>query len=156
MKEFSDIYENIPDEDYLEMLINQIYCSGANKPALLEEITHFKLAHPATFQKFEPNLLNYMGLFYKKPPITTIRGLVMQAYAETLREEYGTIITPIQANILSGIQQYNVFFFFCTYKCRKIVHFARGHKGIIKACCYSSSVTSFDSRICFEIKIPTG
>lgn len=111
MKEFSDIYENIPDEEYLEMLINQIYCSGANKPALLEEITHFKLAHPATFQKFEPSLLNYMGLFYKKPPITTIRGLVMQSYAEALREEYGTIITPIQANILSGIQQYNVFSF---------------------------------------------
>lgn len=111
MKEFSDIYENIPDEDYLEMLINQIYCSGASKPAILEEITHFKLAHPTTFQKFEPSLLSYMGLFYKNPPITTIRGLVMQSYAEALKEEYGTTITPIQANILSGIQQYNVFSF---------------------------------------------
>lgn len=111
MKAFSDIYENPPDEGYLDRLINQIYCSGANNLSLLEEIAHFKLAHPAIFQKYESSLLNYMGLFYKKPQINTIRDLVLQSYAGILREEYGTILTPIQANILSGIQQNNVFSF---------------------------------------------
>lgn len=111
MKEFSDIYENPPDEGYLDRLVNRIYCSGANDLSLLEEITHFKLAHPETFQKYEASLLNYMGLFYKKTTINTIKDLVLKSYAEVLKEEYGTVLTPIQANILSGIQQNNVFSF---------------------------------------------
>lgn len=92
-------------------MINQIYCSGANTLSLLEEIAHFKLAHPAIFQKHESSLLNYMGLFYKNPPINNIRDLVLQSYAEVLKKEHGTILTPVQANILSGIQQNNVFSF---------------------------------------------
>ena len=38
----------------------------------------------------------------------------MKMYGETLKKKYGTYITPVQANMMSAINEKRIFFFFRT------------------------------------------
>lgn len=137
MKDFFEIHDREVDEDYIKALIDKIYTSGAEDPALMEEISHYKIAHPDIFRKFELNLLSYMGLFYKKIEPKTVKDVVMYSYAQYLNKTYGITITPVQANILEGINN-NVNFSFSaptsagkSYIFRELIKKAQKHVVIV-------------------------
>ncbi len=111
MRTFSKIYRGEETDCDLEHLVKIIFESGSNDPALIEVLSHYKLAKPNMFEFYEHSLLNYMGLFYKRSKATTLRDLIMKMYGETLKKKYGTYITPVQANMMSAINEKRIFSF---------------------------------------------
>lgn len=99
----------------LDQIINyakdEIYKNGPNNAVVLEIISYFKLFQPEYFKKFEQDIIETMGLFFKHPNVESLAGAVFEMYHQHLKDELGNDYTPMQADILKKIKGLQYFSF---------------------------------------------
>lgn len=91
-----------PDED-LSGLLETLHLEGPRDVTLLEKLSYFKKFHPLVFKEFEEKIISALGLFYKITDPTNLYSFLMQGFGKEHQEEYGAILTPVQASIRRAI-----------------------------------------------------
>lgn len=109
------IIAKIRSGEDLDQIINyvkdEIYKNGPNNAVILEIISYFKLFQPKYFEKFEQDIIETMGLFFKHPKVESLVGSVFEIYHQHLKDEFGDDYTPMQADILKKIKNLQYFCF---------------------------------------------
>ena len=99
----------------LEQIINhvrdEIYKNGPNNSVILEIISYLKLFQPKYFHKFEQDIIEIMGLFFKHPNVESLVGAVFEIYHQHVKKEYKNDYTPMQADIFKKINSSQYFSF---------------------------------------------
>lgn len=90
---------------------NCIFRDGPKDALVLEILSYLKLFQPTFFEKFEDELIETMGLFFKNPSPDTLQGVVFDMYRQHIKEQYGEDYTPMQASILKQIEDKHHFSF---------------------------------------------
>lgn len=89
----------------------QVFKNGPKDTLVLEILSYLKLFQPSFFEKFECEIIETMGLFFKKPEPDTLQGAVFAMYHQYIKDTYGEDFTPMQANILKQIKGQQHFSF---------------------------------------------
>lgn len=109
------IIAKIRSGEDLDQIINyvkdEIYKNGPNNAVILEIVSYFKLFQPKYFEKFEQDIIETMGLFFKHPKVESLVGSVFEIYHQHLKDEFGDDYTPMQADILKKIKNLQYFSF---------------------------------------------
>lgn len=110
-----NVIKRIRDGNDLEEIAayarNRIFQNGPKDTLILEILSYLKLFQPAFFGKFEVDLIETMGLFFKTPEANTLQGAIFEMYHQHIKETYGEDYTPMQANIFKQIQTKQHFSF---------------------------------------------
>ena len=110
-----NIIKKIRDGKQLEEIAlfarNCIFRDGPKDTLILEILSYLKLFQPTFFEKFEDELIETMGLFFKNPSPDTLQGVVFDMYRQHIKEKYGEDYTPMQASILEQIEDKHHFSF---------------------------------------------
>lgn len=110
-----NIIKKIRDGKQLEEIAlfarNCIFRDGPKDTLVLEILSYLKLFQPTFFEKFEDELIETMGLFFKNPSPDTLQGVVFDMYRQHIKEKYGEDYTPMQASILEQIEDKHHFSF---------------------------------------------
>ena len=113
--EMGNIIARIRKGKDLDYIINyvqtEIYKNGPNNGVVLEILSYFKLFQPAYFEKYEQDIIEMMGLFFKHPKVESLVGSVFDMYHQQLKDEFGNDYTPMQADILNKIKNLQYFSF---------------------------------------------
>lgn len=113
--ETGNIIARIRKGEDLDHIINyvqsEIYKNGPNNGVVLEILSYFKLFQPAYFEKYEQDIIEMMGLFFKHPKVESLVGSVFDMYHQQLKDEFGNDYTPMQADILNKIKNLQYFSF---------------------------------------------
>lgn len=98
-----NIIKKIRDGKQLEEIAlfarNCIFRDGPKDTLVLEILSYLKLFQPTFFEKFEDELIETMGLFFKNPSPDTLQGVVFDMYRQHIKEKYGEDYTPMQASM---------------------------------------------------------
>ena len=88
-----NIIKKIRDGKQLEEIAlfarNCIFRDGPKDTLVLEILSYLKLFQPTFFEKFEDELIETMGLFFKNPSPDTLQGVVFDMYRQHIKEKYG-------------------------------------------------------------------
>ena len=95
---------------FLDALDN-IYLNGFKTPEDIETLTYVKCYQPALFTKYENKVLITLGLFYKNVKPATMIETMFDIYKKSINDVYKSNLTPIQADIVSRINDNQVFSF---------------------------------------------
>lgn len=113
--EKGNIIARIRNGEDLDQIINyvqsEIYRNGPNNAVSLEILSYLKLFQPKYFEKFEQDIIEIMGLFFKNPKVESLAGTVFEMYHQHLKDEFGNDYTPMQADILKKIKDLQYFSF---------------------------------------------
>ena len=90
---------------------SELYQKGPTDSLMLEIISYFKLFQPEYFKKYEQDVIETMGLFFKHPKIESLSATVFDMYHNQLKDELGNDYTPMQADILKKIKSSQYFSF---------------------------------------------
>lgn len=90
---------------------SELYQKGPIDSLMLEIISYFKLFQPEYFKKYEQDVIETMGLFFKHPKIESLSATVFDMYHNQLKDELGNDYTPMQADILKKIKNSQYFSF---------------------------------------------
>lgn len=114
-----NIIKKIRDGKQLEEIAlfarNCIFRDGPKDTLVLEILSYLKLFQPTFFEKFEDELIETMGLFFKNPSPDTLQGVVFDMYRQHIKEKYGEDYTPMQASILEQIISNFLLFLFVLF-----------------------------------------
>lgn len=97
------IMNNEDIEDIIEYVKNRIYINGPIDTTDMEILSYLKMYHPKKFAKYEGDILERMGVFYKKNKINSLEGLIMSNYKECIYEQYNKYYTPMQTDLINSI-----------------------------------------------------
>lgn len=110
-----NVIKRIREGKDLEMIVayarEQVFRNGPKDTLVLEILSYLKLFQPDFFERFECEIIETMGLFFKEPEPDTLQGAVFAMYHQYIRETYGEDFTPMQANILKQIKEEQHFSF---------------------------------------------
>ncbi|TDQ23889.1 DEAD/DEAH box helicase [Tenacibaculum caenipelagi] len=98
-------------EAIFEYVIDRLYKNGPVSVCDMEILSLLKLYHNDVFKEFKNSILNYMALFYKDIKSNTLKEVVFGQYKKYLEAKYSKHYTPVQANIVKGIENNNCFSF---------------------------------------------
>lgn len=105
----NSIIEQIKSGERLDEIIAQVKSSlfslGPVNTTVLEEISYIKLFQPEFFSLHENEIVETMGLFYKKITPNTLNGTIFEIYHKYIKDKFGEDYTPIQAKMLSQINR---------------------------------------------------
>lgn len=90
---------------------SEIYKNGPDNAMALEILSYFKLFQPAYFEKYEQDIIEIMGLFFKHPKVESLVGSIFDMYHQHIKDELGNDYTPMQADILKKIKELQYFSF---------------------------------------------
>lgn len=82
---------------------SEIYKNGPDNAMALEILSYFKLFQPAYFEKYEQDIIEIMGLFFKHPKVESLVGSIFDMYHQHIKDELGNDYTPMQADILKKV-----------------------------------------------------
>lgn len=103
---------NGEDLDHIMRYVqSEIYKNGPDNAMVLEILSYFKLFQPEYFEKYEQDIIEIMGLFFKHPKVESLVGSVFEMYHQHLKNELGNDYTPMQADILKKIKSLQYFSF---------------------------------------------
>ena len=92
-------------------VINNLYKSGPISVTDMEILSYLKLYHPDKFEEYKNTILNYMAVFYKETEHNTLKDVVFDQYRKYIKDVYKKEYTPVQANIVKGINNNKCFSF---------------------------------------------
>lgn len=102
-----NIIEKIVKGEELEKIIEEvrrkIYVNGPINIENMEILSYFKQYQPDFFSKYEGDILERMGIFYKNNKINSLEGLLMSNYRKSIIEKYNRYYTPVQTNMINNI-----------------------------------------------------
>lgn len=106
-----NIINGINVEELIIWIKKKIYENGPSDSDLIEMLTYLKYYQKDIFRKYEQDILEIMGVFYKNNEIRSVKGLIMSLYHEEIKQKYNQNYTPIQANIIDNIINNKYFSF---------------------------------------------
>lgn len=113
--EQGDIIKKIRDgvdlDEIMSYARDSLYKNGPTDTIILEILSYIKIFHPEYFKKYENDIVETMGLYFKNPVPESLEGLIFDLYNQHIQEKWGSIYTPVQANILQQIQAKKCFSF---------------------------------------------
>lgn len=98
-------------EEDMVAILSTFHETGPVDPASLEKLAYYKKFHPDRFAKYEPTLINLMGLFFKTKKPTSMLDEVYGIFRESIRDRIGEVFTPVQASAYQEIRENNYFSF---------------------------------------------
>lgn len=102
-------HENI--EEIYMYVKQRLFSEGPISVSVLEILSYMVLYTPDYFDGVKDEVLEMMGVFYKKPKPTTLQSVLFDMYGGYIKEQYGAEYTPVQANIIKGIKENKNFSF---------------------------------------------
>ena len=109
IEENGNLIKKIRNGENLDQIMSYarecLYQDGPTSTLILEILSYIKLFQEDYFKKYENDILEIMGLFFKKPSPTSMQGLIFDMYNEYIKEKWGSDYTPMQANVLKTIEQ---------------------------------------------------
>lgn len=111
----TDLIKRIITGDDIESIfiyvLDRIFKNGPISVTDMEILSFLELYHPDVFENYKNTILNYMAVFYKETERATLKDVVFGQYRRYLQESYQKDYTPVQANIIKGINNNNCFSF---------------------------------------------
>ena len=98
-------------DNIIHYVKDELYRNGPHSAMILEIVSYFKLFQPEYFKKFEQDIIETMGLFFKHPNVESLTGSVFEIYHQYVKNELGNDYTPMQADILKKIKNLQYFSF---------------------------------------------
>ncbi len=116
MKRISNcIVDEIIEGKYLdakfELIRKELFKNGPINEEILEMIAYLKIFQMQEFKNYEADIIDLMGLFFKKTKPTSLFGFIMDAYHQGIKEKYNHDYTPLQVSILESINENQIFSF---------------------------------------------
>lgn len=112
-----NIIENKNIDEIFSYVINRLYKNGPVDITDMEIISYLSLYQSEKFELYKNSILNYMSVFYKNVPRETLKEAVFGQYKRYLHKQHikylnsDEYFTPVQADILKGIDNNNCFSF---------------------------------------------
>jgi ATP-dependent RNA helicase DOB1 len=116
-----DIIKNIVNnkniDEIFSFVLNRLYKNGPIEITDMEILTYLSIYHPNKFNIYKNSILNFMGVFYKETTRDTLKDVIFGQYKRYLHEknkvylENNEFFTPVQADIIKGIEANNCFSF---------------------------------------------
>jgi len=111
----SEIIKKIISQNHLDEIFDfakrKLYIEGPTSTTVLEILSYLSIFVPEYFECVKDEILEVMGVFYKKPNATTLQSTIFNIYGEYIKEKYQANYTPVQANIVKKINEYKNFSF---------------------------------------------
>lgn len=98
-------------EQIFEYVLNNLYQNGPVDITDMEILCYLSIYFPEDFRLYENRILKYMGLNYKHTKNETLKDIIFDMYSRYIIEKYNYAYTPIQANIVEGIDSNKCFSF---------------------------------------------
>lgn len=107
----SNIIESENITDIFSYVLENLYKNGPVSTADMEILSYLKLYKPEEFKIYQDRILNYMGVFYKNTEPKSMTEVVFRQYRKYITDTYEYSYTPVQAQIIKGIQSNKCFSF---------------------------------------------
>lgn len=107
----SNIIESKNINDVFSYVLENLYKNGPVSTSDMEILSYLKLYNPEEFEVYQDRVLNYMGVFYKNIQPKSLKEIVFRQYRKYITDTYEYTYTPVQANIIKGIQSNKCFSF---------------------------------------------
>lgn len=105
------IQNNVDIDKIFRLVLNNLYRNGPVSVTDMEILTYLSLYRPEEFKTHKNSILNYMAIFYKETERNTLKEVVFGQYKRYIIETYNKSYTPIQADIVKGINSNKCFSF---------------------------------------------
>lgn len=110
-----DLIQKIKDGDdipqIIQNVVHDLYVNGPIKSSTMEIISYLQIYQPEEFTNWENSILKYMGVYYKSIHSENFQELVFGMYEKYIVEKYDNTYTPVQADIVNGIEKNKCFSF---------------------------------------------
>lgn len=110
-----DLIQKIKDGDdipkIIQNVVHDLYVNGPIKPSTMEIISYLQIYQPEEFTNWENSILKYMGVYYKSIHSENFQELVFGMYEKYIVEKYDNTYTPVQGDIVNGIEKNKCFSF---------------------------------------------
>lgn len=90
-------------QEIIEQVRKNIYINGPISMSDMEILSYFKYYQQEFFSKYEGDILERMGIFYKENDVNSLEGLIMSNYKKVIAEKYEKFYTPVQTNLINNI-----------------------------------------------------
>jgi ATP-dependent RNA helicase DOB1 len=107
----SNIIESNNINNVFSYVLENIYKNGPVSTTDMEILSYLKLYNSEEFEVYQDRILNYMGVFYKNIEPKSLKEVVFRQYRKYITDTYEYTYTPVQANIIKGIQSNKCFSF---------------------------------------------
>ncbi|MCC8407671.1 DEAD/DEAH box helicase [Mucilaginibacter sp. UR6-1] len=97
--------------DIFKYVMANLYMNGPTSITDLEILSYLALYRPEEFEQHKIPILNYMAVFYKPTTRDTLAEVVFTQYRQYIRDTYSYTLTPVQADIIKGINGNTCFSF---------------------------------------------
>lgn len=94
-----------------DYVLKELYKNGPVSTTVMEMLSYLRLYQSEKFSEYEDRILQYMALFYKEVPSSSLKMAVFGMYRKQIKEDYGHFYTPVQASIVNGIGENQCFSF---------------------------------------------
>ncbi len=98
-------------DEIIQYALDKLYEKGPTDISTMEILSYLKIFQPEKFKEVEQDVIEMMGIYYKKPQYTTLKAKLFDLYNEYIFDIYGDNYTPLQADILNKIKNYQIFSF---------------------------------------------
>ena len=92
-------------------VLSNLYQSGPVSVTDMEILSYLREYCPEDFSKHQNAILNYMAVFYKPTERESLKEVVFGQYKKYIEDTYNESYTPVQANIIQGIDNSSCFSF---------------------------------------------
>lgn len=118
MKEIiKDIIEGKNIDKIFSYVLDRLFKNGPTDVSDLEILSYLSIYQKDLFEKHKNSILNFMGVFYKVIPRESLKEVIFGQYRKHLHDKYNLYLdyneffTPVQADIIKGIDLNNCFSF---------------------------------------------
>lgn len=84
-------------DEHLAYARERLFKEGSVNISVLEILSYLKLFQPRFFAEHEDDVVEMMGLFFKKPRAESFISLIFADYRKYIQAEFGEEYTPVQA-----------------------------------------------------------
>jgi ATP-dependent RNA helicase DOB1 len=116
-----NVIKNIIESENIDQIfcyvLDRLFKEGPIHITDMEILSYLSIYQTEKFELHKNSILNFMSVFYKDVPRETLRDVVFGQYKKHLHEKYikylkdDEYFTPVQADILKGIDSNNCFSF---------------------------------------------
>lgn len=92
-------------------VITKLYTDGPISTTVLEILSYLYIYDNETFQKYNNQILKYMGIHYKNIPVNSLADAIFGMYKKHIETTYNHSYTPVQASIVQEINNNQCFSF---------------------------------------------
>jgi ATP-dependent RNA helicase DOB1 len=92
-------------------VLDSLYRNGPTSITDLEILTYLAHYQPEEFERYKTPILNYMAVFYKPTDRSTLAEVVFTQYRKYIEDTYHRKLTPVQADIVKGMENSKCFSF---------------------------------------------